>query len=135
MYNVDKIKAIMPGADGKPGHGVQERGRREIRDLRYRADRLWGDIMPMIARYSVSLPCLWIPPSWPPLRPSSRRYVLHPARLHQRLLSAAAEVIYAWHRLFGDALIARRMVGESQGTIKVDYSFAREMCPFTSTAW
>ena len=30
----------------------------------------------------------------------------------------------------GDAMVARRMVNESHGNIKIDYSFAREMVPF-----
>ena len=133
MYNVDKIKAIMPTA---PTASLDMVFKKEVA-AKFATCGIglidsWGDIMPMVARY-LGQRCFVCGS-----RRARRRCgeaqgnkSLYAAHLHRGYYQQLAEgdlclaIGYS-----GDALIARRMVGESHGTIQIDYSFAREMVPF-----
>ncbi len=133
MYNVDKLKAIMPGA---PVGSLDMVFKKEIAaGLATCGIGLidsWGDIMPMVARY-LGQPALSADPTklaavaakLKEIRPYVRR--VSTSGYYQQLAEGDLCLAVGYS---GDALIARRMVDESHGTIKIAYSFAREMVPF-----
>jgi putrescine transport system substrate-binding protein len=133
MYNVDKIKAIMPTA---PTASLDMVFKKEVA-AKFATCGIglidsWGDIMPMVARF-LGQPALSVDPAklaavaakLKEIRPYIRR--VSTSGYYQQLAEGDLCLAIGYS---GDALIARRMVGESHGTIKVDYSFAREMVPF-----
>jgi putrescine transport system substrate-binding protein len=133
MYNVDKIKAIMPTA---PVGSLDMVFKKEVA-ARFATCGIglidsWGDIMPMVARY-LGQPALSAEPAklaavtakLQEIRPYIRR--VSTSGYYQQLAEGDLCLAVGYS---GDALIARRMVAESHGVIKIDYSFAREMVPF-----
>lgn len=133
IYNVDKIKAIMPGAP----IGSLDMILKKETAARFAACGIglidsWGDIMPMVARY-LGQPALSADPAklaavtakLMEIRPYIRR--VSTSGYYQQLAEGDLCLAIGYS---GDALIARRMVNESHGSIRIDYSFAREMVPF-----
>src|ERR1019366_1256889 len=92
----------------------------------------WGDILSMVARY-LGQPALSANPQQlaavtsklEEIKPYLRR--ISTSGYYQQLAEGELCLAIGYS---GDALIARRMVKESQGTRNIDYSFAREMVPF-----
>ncbi|MGD0490604.1 MAG: extracellular solute-binding protein [Steroidobacteraceae bacterium] len=133
IYNPDKIKSLMAAA---PTGSLDMVFKKEV------AAKLsacgiglidsWGDIMPMVARY-LGQPALSADPTklaaviakLKEIRPYIRR--VSTSGYYQQLAEGDLCLAIGYS---GDALIARRMVNESHGSIKIDYSFAREMVPF-----
>jgi putrescine transport system substrate-binding protein len=133
MYNVDKIKAAMPNAPLDSLDMVLDK------DVAAKFARCgiglidsWGDILPMVARY-VGQPQLSADPArlhavmakLEEVKPFIRR--ISTSGYYQQLAEGELCLAIGYS---GDALIARRMVKESHGTIKIDYSFARQIVPF-----
>jgi putrescine transport system substrate-binding protein len=133
IYNVDKIRSLMPAA---PTGSLDMVFKKEV-SARFAACGIglidsWGDIMPMVARY-LGQPALSADPArlaavaakLKEIRPYIRR--VSTSGYYQQLAEGDLCLAIGYS---GDALIARRMVNESHGSIKIDYSFAREMVPF-----
>jgi putrescine transport system substrate-binding protein len=133
IYNVDRIEAVMPGA---PTSSLDMIFKKEMA-ARFAACGIglidsWGDIMPMVAHY-LGQPALSDEPAklaavsakLREIRPYIRR--VSTSGYYQQLAEGDLCLAIGYS---GDALIARRMVEESHGRIKIDYSFAREMVPF-----
>jgi putrescine transport system substrate-binding protein len=133
IYNVDKIKAIMPTA---PTASLDMVFKKDVA-ARFAACGIglidsWGDIMPMVARY-LGQPALSADPAklaavsvkLKEIQPYIRR--VSTSGYYQQLAEGDLCLAVGYS---GDALIARRMVEESHGRIKIDYAFAREMVPF-----
>jgi putrescine transport system substrate-binding protein len=133
IYNVDKIKAIMPNA---PVGSLDMIFKKEIAG-KFAACGIglldsWGDILPMVARY-IGQPVLSSNPAQldavlaklAEIKPYIRR--ISTSGYYQQLAEGELCLAIGYS---GDALIARRMVNESHGSIKIDYSFTREMVPF-----
>jgi putrescine transport system substrate-binding protein len=92
----------------------------------------WGDILPMVSRYI----------GQPRLSADGRELGAVMAKLQEvqryirRISSSGYYQQLAEGELClaigysGDAMVARRMVGESHGNAHIDYAFAREMVPF-----
>jgi putrescine transport system substrate-binding protein len=92
----------------------------------------WGDVLPMVARYigqkklsanKADLDAVMA--KLQEIQPYLRRIAT--AGYYQQLAEGELCLAIGYS---GDAMVARRMVGESHGTVKLDYSFAREMVPF-----
>jgi putrescine transport system substrate-binding protein len=132
IYDVDKIKAIMPNAA------------LDNLDLVFKKDMAakfarcgiglldsWGDILPMVARY-LGQPALSSEPTQlsavvaklNEIKPYIRR--ISTAGYYQQLAEGELCLAIGYS---GDALIARRMVKESHGSTRIDYSFA-QIVPF-----
>jgi putrescine transport system substrate-binding protein len=133
IYNVDKIKAIMPNA---PVGSLDMVFKKAIAG-KFAACGIglldsWGDILPMVARY-IGQPALSSNPSQldavlaklAEIKPYIRR--ISTSGYYQQLAEGELCLAIGYS---GDALIARRMVNESHGSIKIDYSFTREIVPF-----
>jgi putrescine transport system substrate-binding protein len=133
IFNVDKIKALMPGA---PTGSLDMVFKKEVA-AKFAGCGIglidsWGDILPMVARY-IGQPSLSADPAklaavsakLAEIRPYIRR--VSTSGYYQQLAEGDLCLALGYS---GDALIARRMVGESHGSIKIDYAFAREMVPF-----
>ena len=133
IYNVDKIKSIMPAA---PIGSLDMVFKKEVA-ARFAACGIglidsWGDIMPMVARY-IGQPALSADPAklaavsakLAEIRPYIRR--VSTSGYYQQLAEGDLCLAIGYS---GDALIARRTVNESHGGIRIDYSFAKEMVPF-----
>jgi putrescine transport system substrate-binding protein len=133
IYNVDKVKAAAPDAPLDSLDMVFKK------DLAARFARCgiglidsWGDILPMVAHY-LGQPALSPDPAQlravmaklDEVKPFIRR--ISTSGYYQQLAEGELCLAIGYS---GDALIARRMVRESHGSIKIDYSFARQMVPF-----
>jgi len=133
IYNVDKIKAALPNA---PLDSLDMVFKKDVAAKFTRCGigliDSWGDILPMVARY-LGQPAL----SSEPAQLRAVMAKLDEVKPYIRLIStsgyyqqlAEGELCLAIG-YSGDALIARRMVKESHGNIRIDYSFARQMVPF-----
>ncbi len=133
IYNVDKIKSILPAA---PLDSLDMVFKKDVA-AKFAGCGIglldsWGDIMPMVARY-IGQPALSADPAklaavsakLAEIRPNIRR--VSTSGYYQQLAEGDLCLAIGYS---GDALIARRMVAESHGNINVGYSFAREMVPF-----
>jgi len=133
MYNSDKIKAIMPNA---PVDSLDMVLKPEIA-AKFAGCGIsmldsWGDVLPMVARY-LGQPKLSA--SKPELDAviaklqQIQRYVrrINTSGYYQQLAEGDLCLAIGYS---GDAMVARRMVAESHGNVKIEYSFTREMVPF-----
>ena len=133
IYDVDKVKAIMPNAPLDSLDMVLNK------DVASRFAHCgiglldsWGDILPMVARY-LGQPALSsndaqlaaVTAKLDEIKPLIRR--ISTSGYYQQLAEGELCLAIGYS---GDALIARRMVKESHGSIRIDYSFARQMVPF-----
>ena len=133
IYDPDKIKSIMPDAP------IESLGMVFKKELAAKFAHCgigildsWGDIMPMAARY-LGQPALSSNPAQlaavlaklQEIKPYIR--TISTAGYYQQLAEGDLCLAIGYS---GDAMIARRMVKESQGVRHIDYSFAREMVPF-----
>jgi putrescine transport system substrate-binding protein len=133
IYNSEKIKAIMPNA---PLDSLDMVLKKDIA-AKFSGCGIsmldsWGDVLPMVARYlgqphlSADKPKLdAVMAKLQEIQPFVRRIAT--AGYYQQLAEGELCLAIGYS---GDAMVARRMVGESRGNIKIDYSFAREMVPF-----
>ena len=133
MYNTAKIKAIAPDA---PTDSLDMVFKKELA-AKFAACGIdlidsWGDILPMVARYlgqrdlsSEPRALAAVVAKLKEIRPYVRR--ISTSGYYQQLAEGDLCLAIGYS---GDALIARRMVAESHGSIRIDYSFAREMVPF-----
>lgn len=133
LYNSDKIKAIMPDA---PLDSLDMVLKKSVAS-RFAGCGVsmldsWGDVLPMVARY-IGQPKLSadkagldaVMAKLQEIQPYLRR--INTAGYYQQLAEGELCLAIGYS---GDAMVARRMVAESHGKIKIDYSFAREMVPF-----
>ena len=133
IYNGAKIKSLVPNA---PTDSLDMVFKKELaaRFASCGIDLIdsWGDILPMVARY-LGQPALSSEPKalaavvakLREIRPYVGR--ISTAGYYQQLAEGDLCLAIGYS---GDALIARRMVAESHGSIRIEYSFAREMVPF-----
>jgi putrescine transport system substrate-binding protein len=133
LYNPEKIKAIMPNA---PLDSLDMIFKKEIAS-KFAACGInlldsWGDILPMVSRYlgqprlSANKPDLdAVMAKLQEIKPYLRR--ISTAGYYQQLAEGELCLAIGYS---GDAMVARRMIKESQGKVKIDYSFARESVPF-----
>jgi putrescine transport system substrate-binding protein len=133
IYDADKIKAIMPSA---PLDSLDMIFKKEVA-AKFASCGIglidsWGDIMPMAARYLGQRALSSNPAQLDAVMAKLREIKPYLRRIstsgyYQQLAEGELCLAIGYS---GDALIARRMVRESHGTRKIDYSFAREMVPF-----
>ncbi len=133
IYDADKIKAIMPSA---PLDSLDMIFKKEVA-AKFAPCGIglidsWGDIMPMVARYLGQRALSSNPAQLDAVMAKLREIKPYLRRIstsgyYQQLAEGELCLAIGYS---GDALIARRMVRESHGTRKIDYSFAREMVPF-----
>jgi putrescine transport system substrate-binding protein len=133
IYNSEKIKAIMPNA---PLDSLDMVLKKDIA-AKFAACGIsmldsWGDILPMVSRYlgqprlsadSANLDAVMA--KLQEIQPLVRR--ISSSGYYQQLAEGDLCLAIGYS---GDAMVARRMVNESHGSVKIDYSFAREMVPF-----
>jgi putrescine transport system substrate-binding protein len=133
IYDSEKIKAIMPNA---PVDSLDMILKKDIA-AKFAGCGIglldsWGDILPMVARY-IGQPQLSadkakldaVMAKLLEIQPYVRR--ISTAGYYQQLAEGELCLAIGYS---GDAMIARRMVNESHGKVKIDYSFTREMVPF-----
>jgi putrescine transport system substrate-binding protein len=133
IYDVDKIKSVMPNA---PIDSLDMILKKDVA-ARFAPCGIglidsWGDILPMVARY-IGQPALSsnqaqldaVMAKLQEIKPYLRR--ISTSGYYQQLAEGELCLAIGYS---GDALIARRMVKESHGTRRIDYSFSREMVPF-----
>jgi putrescine transport system substrate-binding protein len=133
IYNSDKIKAIMPNA---PLDSLDMVLKKEVAS-RFAGCGIslldsWGDILPMVSRYigqprlsADKTPLDAVMAKLGEVKPYVRRIAT--AGYYQQLAEGDLCLAIGYS---GDAMVARRMVSESHGNVKIEYSFAREMVPF-----
>ena len=133
IYNGEKIKAIMPNAPLDSLDMILNKGLA----AKFAACGIgmldsWGDILPMVSRYlhqpklSANKPDLdAVMAKLQEIQPYLRR--ISTSGYYQQLAEGELCLAIGYS---GDAMVARRLVSESQGKVKLDYSFAREMVPF-----
>jgi putrescine transport system substrate-binding protein len=133
IYNPEKIKAIMPNA---PLDSLDMVLKKDIA-AKFAGCGIgildsWGDVLPMVSRYlhqprlSADKPDLdAVMAKLQEIQPYLRR--VSTAGYYQQLAEGELCLAIGYS---GDAMIARRMVSESQGKVKLEYSFVREMVPF-----
>jgi putrescine transport system substrate-binding protein len=133
LYNSEKIKAIMPNA---PLDSLDMVLKKDIAAKFAHCGigilDSWGDVLPMVSRY-LKQPALSahkaeldaVMAKLEEIRPYLRR--ISTSGYYQQLAEGELCLAIGYS---GDAMVARRMVSESQGQVKIDYSFAREMVPF-----
>jgi putrescine transport system substrate-binding protein len=133
IYNAEKIKAIMPSA---PLDSLDMVLKKDVA-AKFAGCGIgmldsWGDVLPMVSHYlhqprlSANKPDLdAVMAKLQEIQPYLRR--VSTAGYYQQLAEGELCLAIGYS---GDAMIARRMVGESQGKIKLEYSFVREMVPF-----
>jgi putrescine transport system substrate-binding protein len=133
IYNSEKIKAIMPNA---PLDSLDMVLKKDIA-AKFAGCGIsmldsWGDILPMVSRYlgqprlsadSADLGAVMA--KLQEIQPFVRR--ISTAGYYQQLAEGELCLAIGYS---GDAMVARRMVNESHGNVKIEYSFAREMVPF-----
>jgi putrescine transport system substrate-binding protein len=133
LYNSEKIKAIMPNA---PLDSLDMVLKKDIAAKFAHCGigilDSWGDVLPMVSRY-LKQPALSankadldaVMAKLEEIRPYLRR--ISTSGYYQQLAEGELCLAIGYS---GDAIVARRMVSESQGKVKIDYSFTREMVPF-----
>jgi putrescine transport system substrate-binding protein len=133
IYNSDKIKAIMPNA---PLDSLDMILKKDI-VAKFAGCGIsmldsWGDVLPMVSRYlgqarlsanEADLDAVMA--KLREIQPYVRR--ISTSGYYQQLAEGELCLAIGYS---GDAMVARRMVNESQGKVKIEYSFAREMVPF-----
>jgi putrescine transport system substrate-binding protein len=133
IYNSDKIKAIMPNA---PVDSLDMVLKKEVA-ARFAGCGIsmldsWGDVLPMVSRYlrqpklsadKTSLDAVMA--KLQEVQPYIRR--ISTAGYYQQLAEGELCLSIGYS---GDAMVARRMVNEAHGGVRLEYSFAREMVPF-----
>jgi putrescine transport system substrate-binding protein len=133
IYNSEKIKAIMPNA---PLDSLDMVLKKDIA-AKFAGCGIsmldsWGDVLPMVSRYlgqphlsadKIKLDAVIA--KLQEIQPFLRR--ISTSGYYQQLAEGDLCLAIGYS---GDAMVARRMVGESHGNIKIEYSFAREMVPF-----
>ena len=133
IYNIDKIKAIMPDAPLDSLDMILKKGvAAKFAGCGISMLDSWGDVLPMVSRY-LKQPRLSadkadldaVMAKLQEIQPFLRRIAT--AGYYQQLAEGELCLAIGYS---GDAMVARRMVNESQGKIKIGYSFAREMVPF-----
>src|SRR5450631_3375260 len=133
IYNSDKIKALMPNA---PLDSLDMILKKDVA-AKFAGCGIsmldsWGDVLPMVSRY-LRQPRLSadkadldaVMAKLQEIQPYLRRIAT--AGYYQQLAEGELCLAIGYS---GDAMIARRMVNESHGNVKLDYSFSREMVPF-----
>jgi putrescine transport system substrate-binding protein len=133
IYNSEKIKAIMPNA---PLDSLDMVLKKDIA-AKFAGCGIsmldsWGDVLPMVSRY-LKQPRLSaekadlgaVMAKLQEIQPYVRRITT--AGYYQQLAEGELCLAIGYS---GDAMVARRMVNESHGTVKIEYSFTREMVPF-----
>jgi putrescine transport system substrate-binding protein len=133
IYNPDKIKAIMPNA---PVDSLDMVLKKDIA-ARFAGCGIsmldsWGDVLPMVSRY-IGQPRLSaakadldaVMEKLQEVQPYLRR--ISTAGYYQQLAEGELCLAIGYS---GDAMVARRMVNESHGKVKIEYAFTREMVPF-----
>jgi len=133
IYNSDKIRAIMPNAPLDSLDMVLNKSvAAKFAGCGISMLDSWGDILPMVSRYlgqpklsadKASLDAVMA--KLQEIQPYLRR--ISTSGYYQQLAEGELCLAIGYS---GDAMVARRMVNESHGSIKIDYSFAREMVPF-----
>ncbi len=133
LYNSDKIKAIMPDAPlGSLDMVLKKSIAAKFAGCGISMLDSWGDVLPMVSRYlgqpklsadKASLDAVMA--KLQEIQPYLRR--ISSSGYYQQLAEGELCLALGYS---GDAMVARRMVSESHGSIKIDYSFAREMVPF-----
>jgi putrescine transport system substrate-binding protein len=133
IYNPDKIKAAMPNAPLDSLDMVLKKSvAAHFAGCGISMLDSWGDVLPMVSRY--------IGQKRLSAEKADLDAVMAKLQEIQSLLRRIASAGY-YQQLAegdlclaigysGDAMVARRLVSESHGTVKIDYSFAREMVPF-----
>jgi putrescine transport system substrate-binding protein len=133
IYNGEKIKAIMPNAPLDSLDMILNKGLA----AKFAACGIgmldsWGDILPMVSRYlhqpklSANKPDLdAVMAKLQEIQPYLRR--ISTSGYYQQLAEGELCLAIGYS---GDAMVARRLVSESQGKVKLDYSFVSEMVPF-----
>jgi putrescine transport system substrate-binding protein len=133
IYNVDKIKALMSNA---PLDSLDMVLKKDIA-ARFAPCGIsmldsWGDVLPMVSRYlgqaRLSAGAQELDAVMAKLhevKPYIRRIAT--AGYYQQLAEGELCLAIGYS---GDAMVARRMVNEMGGRVRIDYSFAREMVPF-----
>lgn len=133
IYNSGKIKALMPNA---PLDSLDMIFKKDVA-AKFAGCGIsmldsWGDVLPMVSRY-LGQPRLSadkaqldaVMAKLQEIQPYLRR--ISTAGYYQQLAEGELCVAIGYS---GDAMVARRMVNESHGSARLDYSFAREMVPF-----
>ncbi len=133
IYNSDKIKALMLNP---PLDSLDMIFKKDVA-AKFAACGIsmldsWGDVLPMVSRY-LHQPRLSankaeldaVIAKLQEVRPYIRR--ISTAGYYQQIAEGELCLAIGYS---GDAMVARRMVNESHGSVKVDYSFTREMVPF-----
>jgi len=133
LYNSDKIKAIMPNA---PLDSLDMILKKDIA-AKFAGCGItmldsWGDVLPMVSRY-LGQPRLSaakadldaVMAKLQEIQPYLRR--ISTSGYYQQLAEGDLCLAIGYS---GDAMVARRMVSESHGKVKIEYSFTREMVPF-----
>ncbi len=133
LYNSDKIKAIMPNA---PLDSLDMILKKDIA-AKFAGCGItmldsWGDVLPMVSRY-LGQPRLSaakadldaVMAKLQEIQPYLRR--ISTSGYYQQLAEGDLCLAIGYS---GDAMVARRMVSESRGKVKIEYSFTREMVPF-----
>jgi putrescine transport system substrate-binding protein len=133
IYNSDKIHAIMPNA---PVDSLDMILKKDLA-AKFAGCGIsmldsWGDVLPMVSRYlgqarlSAAKPDLdAVMAKLQEVQPYLRR--ISTAGYYQQLAEGELCLAIGYS---GDAMVARRMVNESHGKVKIEYSFTREMVPF-----
>jgi putrescine transport system substrate-binding protein len=133
LYNPDKIKSIMPDA---PMDSLDMVLKKSVA-ARFAGCGIsmldsWGDVLPMVSRYigqrrlsaeKADLDAVMA--KLQEIQPYIRR--IASSGYYQQLAEGDLCLAIGYS---GDAMVARRMVSESHGKVRIDYSFAREMVPF-----
>ena len=133
IYNSDKIKAIMPNA---PLDSLDMILKKDVA-AKFAGCGIsmldsWGDVLPMVSRY-LRQPRLSankadldaVMAKLQEVQPYVRR--ISTAGYYQQLAEGELCLAIGYS---GDAMVARRMVNESHGNVKIEYAFTREMVPF-----
>ncbi len=133
IYDRDRIKALMPNAPLDSLDMILKKSvAAKFAPCGIGLIDSWGDILPMVARY-LGQPALSADPAQlaavlaklDEISPYLRR--VSTSGYYQQLAEGELCLAIGYS---GDALIARRMVAESKGKIRIGYSFAREIVPF-----
>jgi putrescine transport system substrate-binding protein len=133
LYNSDKIRSIMPNA---PLESLDMILKKDIA-AKFAGCGItmldsWGDVLPMVSHY-LGQPRLSaakadldaVMAKLQEIQPYLRR--ISTSGYYQQLAEGDLCLAIGYS---GDAMVARRMVSESHGKVKIEYSFTREMVPF-----
>ncbi|HME40283.1 MAG TPA: extracellular solute-binding protein [Steroidobacteraceae bacterium] len=133
IYNSEKIKAIMPNAPlDSLDMVLKKETAAKFASCGISMLDSWGDVLPMVSRYlhqprfsanKADLDAVMA--KLQEIQPYLRR--ISTAGYYQQLAEGELCLAIGYS---GDAMVARRMVNESHGSVKIDYSFVREMVPF-----